>query len=189
VEEEQHRSSGAAEEESEMAVRSERHVEVEDKTRGMAEWSILYHTHNAMFKLTELALLPQNLSLPQLHLLHVLKQGGGILTTGEVGRAMVKASQTITGLVDRLEVQNFVERQFDRRDRRKTWVRLTAKGERKWKEAMPVANRLAEEVFSVLKDEELQALHTSADKLQTVALKRLDETLGRSPSGTPPARS
>jgi DNA-binding MarR family transcriptional regulator len=176
-EEEQHRPSGAAEEESEMTVPAERHVEVEEKTRGMAEWFTLYHTQNAMFKLTELALLPHNLSFPQLHLLHVLKQAGGILTTGEIGRAMVKASQTITGLVDRLEVQDFVERQFDRRDRRKTWVRLTAKGERKWMESMPVASRLAEE------------LYTNTDKLRTVALRRLDEALGRSSSGMPPAQS
>ena len=171
-----------------MTVRTGKRVEGEEKTRGMAEWFMLYHTHNAMFKLTELALLPHNLSLPQLHLLHVLKQSGGILTTGEVGRAMVKASQTITGLVDRLEVQDFVERQFDRRDRRKTWVRLTAKGEGKWKEAMPVASQLAEEVFSVLKDEELQGLHASTDKLRTVALRRLDKTFERSPSDMPRAR-
>jgi len=172
-----------------MTVRAERHAEVEEKTRGMAEWFMLHHPHNAMFKLTELALLPHNLSLPQLHLLHVLKQGGGILTTGEVGRAMVKASQTITGLVARLEIQDFVERQFERRARRKTWVRLTAKGERKWEEAMPVASRLAEEVFSALTDEELRGLQASTDKLRTVALRRLDEALGRSPSGMPPARS
>jgi DNA-binding MarR family transcriptional regulator len=188
-EEKQHRSGGAMEEESEMTVRSESHVEAEKKARGMTEWFILYHTQNAMFKLTELALLPHDLSFPQLHLLHVLKQGGGILTTGEIGRAMVKASQTITGLVDRLEVQDFVERQFDRRDRRKTWVRLTAKGERKWEEAMPVATRLAEEMFSVVTDEELQELQTSAGKLRTVALRRLDEALGRSPSDLPPAQS
>jgi DNA-binding MarR family transcriptional regulator len=177
------------EEESEMTVRAEKQSEGERKVRGVAEWFILYHTHNAMFKLTELALLPHNLSLPQLHLLHVLKQGGGILTTGEIGRAMVKASQTITGLVDRLEEPELVERVFDRRDRRKTWVRLTEKGERKWNESMPVASRLAEEIFSVLTDEELQGLHTSTDKLRTVALRRLDEALERSPSGMPPGRS
>ncbi len=162
-----------------MTVRAEKHAEVEEKARGMAEWFMLYHTHNAMFKLTELALLPHNLSLPQLHLLHVLKQGGGILTTGEVGRAMVKASQTITGLVDRLEVQDLVERQFDRRDRRKTWVRLTEKGGRKLQEAMPVANRLAEEISSVLTDAELKDLEENVQKLGTVAMERLGGALGR----------
>ncbi|UCH87260.1 MAG: MarR family transcriptional regulator, partial [Dehalococcoidia bacterium] len=139
----------------------------------------LYETYNAIFKLAELALLPHNLSLPQLHLLSVLKEEGGILTTGEIGRAMIKASQTITGLVDRLEEPGFVERVFDRRDRRKTWVRLTEKGERKYAEAMPVANRLAEEISAVLTDEELQQFQAKSDKLRTAAMSRLAEALGR----------
>lgn len=162
-----------------MTLRAEKELEVEQQARGMADWLSLYQTDNAIFKLTELALLPHNLSLPQLHLLLVLRQAGGILTTGEIGRAMVKASQTITGLVDRLEVQDLVEREFDRRDRRKTWIRLTAKGQRKWEEAMPVANRLAEEVFSVLTDKELRDLQAKTDKLRTAAMGKLAEALGR----------
>jgi DNA-binding MarR family transcriptional regulator len=162
-----------------MAIRAEKQSEAEQQARGMAEWVTLYQTYNAIFKVAELALLPHDLSLPQLHLLSVLKQDGGILTTGEIGRAMVKASQTITGLVDRLEEPGLVERVFDRSDRRKTWVRLTKKGERKLEEAMPVANRLTEELFSVLTDGELRELQAETDKLRTVAMERLAEALGR----------
>jgi DNA-binding MarR family transcriptional regulator len=172
-------SDQGARKENEVMAQAKKQSTVEQQARGMAEWLSLYRASNAIFKLTELALLPHNLSLPQLHLLSVLKDDGGILTTGEIGRAMVKASQTITGLVDRLEVQDLVERKFDRRDRRKTWIRLTAKGERKLEESMPVANRLAKEIFSVFTDEERQELQTKTDKLQTVATRRLDETLER----------
>jgi DNA-binding MarR family transcriptional regulator len=161
-----------------MTTQAKKQLKVKQQARGMDEWLALYQAHNAIFKSTELALLPHNLSLPQLQLLSVLKQRGGILTTGHIGRAMVKASQTITGLVDRLEVQGLVERHFDRSDRRKTWVRLTAKGQRKWAEAMPVANRLAEEVLSVLTDEELRELRATTDKLRTAAVERLAEALG-----------
>jgi DNA-binding MarR family transcriptional regulator len=150
-----------------------------EETRGLSQWTALYQAYNAIFKLTELALLPHSLSLPQLQLLGVLERGSGILTTGEIGRAMVKASQTITGLVDRLEVQDLVERQFDRRDRRKTWVRLTEKGKRKLQEAMPVANRLAEELSSVLTDAELKDFEEKVEKLRSVAMERLGEALGR----------
>jgi len=162
-----------------MAIRARKQSEAEYTSRGMAEWLNLSEPYNVIFKLTELALLPHNLSLPQLHLLCVLKEAGGILTTGEIGRAMVKASQTITGLVDRLEIQDLVERQYDRRDRRKVWVRLTPKGQRKWEEAVPVANRLAEEVFSVLTDAELQDLQAKSTKLRTAAMERLGEALER----------
>ena len=166
-----------------MAIQARTHADVDFEARGMAEWVSLYQTYNAIFKVTELALLPHNLSLPQLHLLSVLRRRGGILTTGEIGREMVKSSQTITGLVDRLEAGSFVERQFDRRDRRKTWVRLTAKGERKWEEAIPVANRLAEEVSSVLTDRELAQLGAKTEKLRAIAMEGLAKALTGRPSG------
>jgi MarR family 2-MHQ and catechol resistance regulon transcriptional repressor len=147
--------------------------------RGLAEWITMYKAYNAMFKLVELTLLPQGLSLPQLYLLTVLKNGDGPITTGEIGRAMVKASQTITGLVDRLEEPGLVERVFDRRDRRKTWVRLTEKGERKFAEAFPVASRLAEELSAVLSDQELKDLQAKVEKLRSAAMDRLAASLER----------
>jgi DNA-binding MarR family transcriptional regulator len=145
-----------------------------DGARGLAEWVTLYQAHNAVFKVAELALLPHNLSLPQLHLLAILKKADGLVTTGEIGQAMVKASQTITGLVDRVEEPGLVERVFDRSDRRKTWVRLTEKGEQKLAEAYPVANRLAEELSAVLTDQELQDLQAKLEKLRGAAMDRLE---------------
>jgi DNA-binding MarR family transcriptional regulator len=144
-----------------------------DSTRGLEEWATLYQAYNAIFKLTELALLPHELSLPQLHLLSVLQNRGGILTSGELGRAMIKAGQTMTGLVDRLEEPGLVERVYDRSDRRKVWVRLTEKGESKLAEALPVANRLAEELAAVLTDQELKDLQVKVEKLRSAAMDRL----------------
>jgi len=143
-------------------------------SRGLAEWVTLYQAHNAIFKMAELALLPHNLSLPQLHLLAILKKADGLVTTGEIGQAMVKASQTITGLVDRLEEPGLVERVFDRSDRRKVWVRMTEKGAQKFAEAYPVANRLAEELSAVLTDPELQDLQAKLEKLRGAAMDRLE---------------
>ena len=143
-------------------------------SRGLAEWVTLYQAHNAVFKVAELALLPHNLSLPQLHLLAILKEADGPVTTGEIGQAMVKASQTITGLVDRLEEPGLVERVFDRSDRRKVWVRMTEKGAQKFAEAYPVANRLAEELSAVLTDQELQDLQAKLEKLRGAAMDRLE---------------
>ena len=149
-----------------------------DGTRGMPQWIAIYKTYNAIFKLNELTLLPHRLSLPQIYLLSALKQGGGILTTGEIGQAMVKASQTITGLVDRLEEpEGFVERVFDRKDRRKTWVRLTKKGEQKLDEAFPATSALVEELFSALSDQEMEALQATVEKLRGAAMDRLAAVL------------
>ena len=150
--------------------------------RGIDQWVTIYQAYNAVFKLAELALLPQRLSLPQLHLLAILKKAGGILTTGEIGQKMVKASQTITGLVDRLEEPGLVERVFDRSDRRKTWVRMAKKGERKLADAFPIANRLVEQLSSVLTDQELQDLQVKLEKLRRAAMDRLAGTLTSSGS-------
>ena len=167
-----------------MATRRQQKGKTElDKARGLPQWIVVYQTYNAVFKVAELALLEQHLSLPQLHLLAILKKRGGIITTGEIGEAMVKASQTITGLVDRLEEPGMVERVFDRKDRRKTWVRLTEKGERKLAEASPVAVRLAEDLSSALTDEELQDLQAKLEKLLGVAMGRLTEALARQQPG------
>ena len=144
-----------------------------DGARGLDQWTTIYQAYNSVFKVAELVLLAQRISLPQLHLLAILKNGGGILTTGEIGREMVKASQTITGLVDRLEEPGFVERVFDRRDRRKTWVRMTEKGELKLAEAFPVFNRLVDELFSVLTDQDLQVVQAKVGKLRGAAMDRL----------------
>lgn len=148
-----------------------------DGIRGMAQWKAIYHAYNTVYKLTELALLPHGLSLPQLHLLSVLKGAGGTLTTGEISRAMVRQSQTMTGLVDRLEEPGLVERVFDRRDRRKTWVRLTEKGERKLEEAFSVATRLAEELSSALSGQELAQFQATVQKLGRAAMDRLAAAL------------
>jgi len=151
--------------------------------RGIAQWGVVYQAFSAIFKVAELILLPQNLTLPQFHLLAVLKKRGGILTTGEIGEAMVKASQTITGLVDRLEEPGLVERVFDRRDRRKTWVRLTKDGERRLADASPVVVGLAGDLSSILTDEELQDLQAKMEKLRRAAMDKLAALLARQQPG------
>ena len=84
----------------------------------------------------------------------------------------------MTGVVDRLEEpEGFVERVFDRKDRRKTWVRLTKKGEQKLDEAFPAASALAEELFSALSDQEMEALQATVEKLRGAAMDRLAAVL------------
>ena len=79
-----------------------------------------------------------------------------------------------------------VERVFDKKDRRKVWVRLTEKGEQKLAEAFPVATRLAEELSSVLTDEELRDLQAKLEKLRSAAMDRLTAALTQQ-QARPPA--
>ncbi len=141
--------------------------------RGLAEWISLHQAYNAVFKVNELALLPHGITVPQLHLMAVLVDAGGVLPSTRIARQMVKEAQTITGLVDRMEAAGWLTRQGDPKDRRKTLVSLTNAGIKKYQEAFPVANEVGAEVFGVLTDSELAGLRIATDKLRENALSRL----------------
>jgi DNA-binding MarR family transcriptional regulator len=140
----------------------------------------------AIRRMVEVALQGHGLSLQQFHLLGALKACGGVLTTGEIARIMLRASQTVTGLVDRLEEQGLVERQTDPCDRRKAMVHITAVGEHRLADAQPTANLLAEAIVSPLTDEELEDLEAKMRKLVANARQKLtamQEQTPRAPGG------
>ncbi len=141
----------------------------------------------AVRRMIEVALQAHDLSPPQFHLLGALKSGGGVLSTGEIARIMLRASQTITGLVDRLEAQGLVERQVDARDRRKSNIRITTLGERRLAEAQPTTNRLAEDIVAPLTGEELRDLEAKMRKLVANAWQKLSAMEEQAP-GRPRAR-
>ena len=141
--------------------------------RGLPEWVALYQAYNAVFKVHELALLPQRITMPQLQLMTVLVAAGGVLPSTRIARHMVKEAQTITGLVDRMEAAGWVARQGDPKDRRKTLISLTNAGVKKFQESVPVANKVGVEIFAVLNDRELSGLRVAVEKLGETALSRL----------------
>lgn len=135
----------------------------------------------AIRRMVEVALQRHGLSLPQFHLLGALKSAGGVLSTGEIARIMLRAGQTVTGLVDRLEEHGLVERRTDSRDRRKANVYITAMGERRLAEAQPTANRLAESIVSPLTDHELEDLEGKMRKLLANAWQKLSALQEQTP--------
>src|SRR4030043_244710 len=88
--------------------------------RGLAEWVSLHQAFNAVFKANELALLSHGITVPQLHLLAVLVEAGGILPSTRIARQMVKEAQTITGLVDRGGAAGWPGPQGDPQDQRQS---------------------------------------------------------------------
>jgi DNA-binding MarR family transcriptional regulator len=142
-------------------------------TRGVAQLMLTFQLGAAVRRMVELGLQPHGLSVAQFHLLGALKSTGGVLSTGEIARIMLRASQTVTGLVDRLEAQGLVERELDQHDRRKANVRITQAGERRLTLALPTANDLAERMASPLSDEELRDLEAKMRKLLANAWQKL----------------
>jgi DNA-binding MarR family transcriptional regulator len=69
-----------------------------------------------------------DLSMPQLEIIHVLCQSG-TLPMRQLASLLHCEPSNVTGLVDRLEARNLVERQLDPSDRRVRLLALTDKGQ------------------------------------------------------------
>jgi DNA-binding MarR family transcriptional regulator len=81
-----------------------------EKMKGLNDWHALYQAYNALFKVQEIALIPQGISLPQLHLLALLAYEQRPLAVSELAAWMVKEPNSLTGLVDRTEAKGGVPR-------------------------------------------------------------------------------
>ncbi|MCG6872051.1 MAG: MarR family transcriptional regulator [Gammaproteobacteria bacterium] len=76
------------------------------------------------------------LSGPQLLCLRQLDNPAGMLT-GELARAMSLSPATVSGILDRLEAQEFLIRERQQDDKRRVRVRLTPRGRRMVRKAPP----------------------------------------------------
>src|SRR4030042_5324849 len=97
-----------------------------DKVKGLSEWHALYQAYNAIFKVQELALIAQGISLPQLQLLSLLAYEQRPLAISELATWMVKEPNSLTGLVARAEAKGWVHTHGAPKDRRQRPVWFTA---------------------------------------------------------------
>lgn len=144
-----------------------------EKMKGLNDWHALYQAYNALFKVQEIALIPQGISLPQLHLLALLAYEQRPLAVSELAAWMVKEPNSLTGLVDRTEAKGWVHTHGDPKDRRKRLVEFTAAGVKKFEEAFTVANDASAKLFNTLGARDMDHLKTSCGKLRDAAVKEL----------------
>jgi DNA-binding MarR family transcriptional regulator len=113
---------------------------------------------------------------PQLFILRELFTGEP-RTIGDLSRAVELSNSTVTGIIDRLERANMVERHRDEKDRRVVWIRPTASCMLKKSEWFDnwhtefyneLQNSFTPEQFALLKD--------ILEKLITYLEKKLEET-------------
>jgi DNA-binding MarR family transcriptional regulator len=99
-----------------------------------------------------------DMTLPRFDLMAQLEKSPEGMTLGELSRRMMVSNGNITGLVERLVEQGFVERVPHPADRRAAFVRLTGAGHARFSE---VAARHADwmaELFDGLGDSEIAEL-------------------------------
>ncbi len=154
----------------------------------MVAWTLLYQTYTAIFKTMERELLPLGVSPPQAFALAAIKLSLEPMTPGRLAALLAQETQSLTGLVDRMEAQGWVQRIRDLPDRRTIRLALTAAGVAKLAEVMARNEQAAEQVFAGLNARRLAELTGILEEMRPVVLQRVGLDPARS-HGWPPMPS
>ncbi len=139
----------------------------------MSDGRLVYAVSAIMRKASDRALAPWGLSVSQAPVLVVLREAGHPLTISEIARRLYLETPSITTMVDRLGDRGYVERLKDRKDRRKTLVRLTRSGKQMVDSIREPGEQLQEEMFGVLGRRERETLRTILQKLRDANADRV----------------
>lgn len=99
-----------------------------------------------------------DVTLPRFDLMAQLEKAPDGLTLSEVSQRMMVSSGNVTGLVERLVQDGLIERRMAPRDRRATYVRLTAKGHESFAEMAREHGEWIGDLFAALSDDEVDRL-------------------------------
>ncbi|WP_105616542.1 MarR family winged helix-turn-helix transcriptional regulator [Vallitalea okinawensis] len=95
----------------------------------------------------------------------------GQMTSTMLGKCLDMKKGSLTTLIDSLEEKGFVYRERDKKDRRKTWIRLTEQGQNYRQEKYRLLKQEYAEILSNLSDKEVQELHESIVKVVNIVDK------------------
>lgn len=103
-------------------------------------------------------------SVQQYMILSLLSSNDG-LSMGELRQNTLVTKQAVTGLVNRMKKEGYIETHNDSEDRRITRVRLTTKGEDALQAIRPKRIDGNRKAFSALNEQEISQLSTIISKL------------------------
>ena len=126
---------------------------------------LLHRSYHALVRCVEEELAPHGLTLPQILALRTIQEGAGQIMVKELADQLGVGSQSLTGLLDRLELQGLARRIHDLKDRRALRLELTDAGAIKLRQAAPVAASCLEEALRDLAADEVQAFTAVLDAL------------------------
>ncbi len=129
-----------------------------DGSPSVLAWRQLYLTYSAIFKAIERSIAPTHVTLPQALALSTIRNGEGPMTPSRLAHYLTQETQSVTGLIDRMERQGWVRRVRDLPDRRAIRLELTAEGEKKLSETSGPGFDTTESMFARLSPAQLEDL-------------------------------
>ncbi len=139
----------------------------------MTTWVLLRQTWSAMEKAAERKLAKTCLTLEQVHVLWICRDYPGLLTTAQIARLLSRQSQTVTGLLNRLERKGLLKRVLRRKGKPFTEIKITDKGTETVGPAIEVARALMKEIMSTLSARE----HEDVQRVLRVLQRKTAELL------------
>lgn len=152
----------------------------------LAAWSLLFQTFYAVRRVEErrLAKAKVGLTHEKITVLRLATLYKSPLTPAEIARSLFRESQTIAGLLARMEKEGLVTRDLKRKGKPFTEVKATAKGEELCGPGLQVIIALIEELMSCLSTDELEQLQKLLAKIRQAAVDALYIELLPPPAGT-----
>jgi DNA-binding MarR family transcriptional regulator len=132
----------------------------------LTTWALLRQTWSVMDKAAETRLAKVKLTPEKVAVLWICRDYPGLLTTAEIARFLSRQSQSVTGLLNRMEEEGLVTRAPKRKGRPFTEVKLTEKGEKACGVGVAVVKVLIAETAPILTLEERQQLHGYLEALR-----------------------
>jgi DNA-binding MarR family transcriptional regulator len=128
-----------------------------DAQLAVSVWIRLLKAHGLMLREVRRRV-PETLTLPQFDVLAQLHRGPDGLTPRELSRELLVTAGNLTGVVARLGRLGLVERCPVPGDRRAVRIRLTARGRRVMRRAIPRHRRDVRRLLAHVEEAELQRL-------------------------------
>jgi DNA-binding MarR family transcriptional regulator len=149
---------------------------------GGEDWSLLHDVCFGMIKVAERAFAEAGLTYPQVEVLAILSSREGGVRPSDLADGLVVETQSITGLLDRMERSGLIRRVPNPEDRRSVFIKPTDKARAAFERTKATRARLGQELWGSLSATNLEAYRRALGKLRS---RVIDELLPKSvPSGT-----
>ncbi len=139
----------------------------------LTSWALLRQTWAVMDKLAETRLAKVGLTPEKIAVLWACKEHPGPLIPAEIARFVSRESQSVTGLLNRMEREGLVTRIPKRKGKPFTEIKLTPKGEEVCEKGRAVLKKVIDDQMSTLQKNELDQLDKRLKSLRQQAVDNL----------------
>ena len=134
-------------------------------------WNLLSEARDAIVRVRETEASQSGISAMQTHALFYIQAIDGPVTPAQLSRYLFRESQSVSGILDRMEKQGLVRRVRDLDRKNQVRVVITEKGQQAYNQS--TRRKSIQRIMSALSDEERQQLKSFLQSLKDRALDEL----------------